>query len=46
MNKVRNTLKLFRNAADYGGHLIMAFGDYIEQMEDLSKVMKFDLLVI
>jgi L-fucose isomerase-like protein len=44
--KVRNTLKLFRNAADYGGHLIMAYGDYIEQMEDLSKVMNFDLLVV
>jgi len=44
--KVRDTLKLFRNAADYGGHLIMAFGDYIEQMEDLSKVMNFDLMVI
>ena len=44
--KVRDTLKLFRNAADYGGHLIMAYGDYIEQMEDLSKVMNFDLLVV
>lgn len=44
--KMRDTLKLFRNAADYGGHLIMAFGDYIEQMEDLSKVMNFDLMVI
>jgi len=44
--KVRDTLKLFRNAADYGGHLIMAFGDYIEQMEDLSEVMNFDLLVV
>ena len=44
--KVRNTLKLFRNAADYGGHLIMAFGDYIEQMKDLSEVMNYDLLVV
>ena len=44
--QVRDTLKLFRNAADYGGHLVMAFGDYIEQMEDLSELMNFDLLVI
>ena len=44
--KVRDTLKFFRNAADYGGHLVMAFGDYIELMEDLSRMMNFELLVV
>ena len=26
--------------------LVMAFGDYVEPMEDLSEVMNFDLLVV
>ena len=44
--KVRDTLKLFRHAADYGGHLVMAYGDYIEPMKDLSEMMNFDLFVV
>ena len=44
--KVRDTLKLFRNAADYGAHFVMVFGDYIEQMKDLSEVMNFDIFVV
>ncbi len=44
--KVADTLKLFRNAADYGGHLVMAYGDYVSQMEELSRVIGFDLVVV
>ena len=41
-----DTLSLFRHAADYGGHLVMAYGDYIDQMQDLSRVIDFDLIVV
>jgi len=44
--KLADTLKLFRTAADYGGHLVMAYGDYVSQMEDLSRVVGFDLVVV
>jgi len=44
--KVADTLKLFRNAADYGGHLVMAYGDYVSQMEELSRVVGFELVVV
>lgn len=44
--KVADTLKLFRNAADYGGHLVMAYGDYVSQMEELSHVVGFELVVV
>jgi hypothetical protein len=44
--KHENTLRLFRHAADYGGHLVMAYGDYINQMQDLSRVAGFDLHVV
>lgn len=44
--KLADTLKLFRNAADYGGHLVMAYGDYVSQMEDLSRVVGFELAVV
>ncbi|UCG56380.1 MAG: hypothetical protein JSU70_16145 [Phycisphaerales bacterium] len=44
--KLQDTLKLFRNAADYGGHLIMAYGDYVKAMEDLSTVVGFELVVV
>jgi hypothetical protein len=44
--RVPNTLELFRNAADYGGHLVMAYGDYGEAMEDLSGVMGFGVFVV
>jgi L-fucose isomerase-like protein len=44
--KVHDTLKLFRHAADYGGHLVMAYGDYIEPMKDLSEMMNFDLSIV
>ena len=44
--KHEDILSLFRHAADYGGHLVMAYGDYISQMEDLSRVAGFDLVVV
>ena len=44
--KLRDTLRLFRHAADYGGHFVMAYGDYTGQMEELSRVVGFDLLVV
>jgi L-fucose isomerase-like protein len=44
--KLEDTLALFRHAADYGGHLVMAYGDYISQMQDLSRVAGFDLVVV
>ena len=44
--KLADTLKLFRDAADYGGHLVMAYGDYISQMEELSQIIGFDLAVV
>lgn len=44
--KLADTLKLFRNAADYGGHMVMAYGDYVSQMEDLSQMVGFDLKVV
>jgi hypothetical protein len=44
--KHEDTLSLFRHMADYGGHLIMAFGDYINQMQDLSRIAGFELVVV
>jgi hypothetical protein len=44
--RLADTLKLFRSAADYGGHLVMAYGDYVSPMEDLSHVVGFDLMVV
>ena len=44
--KLEDTLNLFRHAADYGGHFVMAYGDYINQMQELSRVAGFDLLVV
>ena len=44
--KLGDTLTLFRHAADYGGHFVMAYGDYISQMQDLSRVAGFDLVVV
>jgi L-fucose isomerase-like protein len=44
--KLQDTLKLFRNAADYGGHFVMAYGDYLSAMEDLSTVVGFELVVV
>jgi len=44
--KLQDTLRLFRHAADYGGHFVMAYGDYVNQMENLSKVVGFELLVV
>ena len=44
--KHEDTLNLFRHMADYGGHLVMAYGDYINQMQDLSRIVGFDLVVV
>ncbi|MBN2313684.1 MAG: hypothetical protein JXM79_07120 [Sedimentisphaerales bacterium] len=44
--KHENTLSLFRHMADYGGHLVMAYGDYIDPMQDLSRIAGFDLVVV
>jgi hypothetical protein len=44
--KHEDTLRLFRHAADYGGHLVMAYGDYINQMQDLGQMIGFDLVVV
>jgi L-fucose isomerase-like protein len=44
--KHEDTLRLFRSAADYGGHLVMAYGDYIDPMQDLSRMIGFDLVVV
>ena len=44
--KHEDILSLFRHSADYGGHLVMAYGDYIHQMQDLSRVIGFDLIVV
>ena len=44
--KLKDTLNLFRHAADYGGHFVMAYGDYINQMKDLGRVAGFELVVV
>ena len=44
--RLADTLTLFRRAADYGGHFVMAYGDYTDQMQDLSRVAGFGLDVV
>ncbi len=44
--KVQDARQLFRHAADYGAHFVMAYGDYTSQMEDLSRIAGFELVTV
>jgi len=44
--KLAETLRLFRHAADFGAHFVMAYGDYTGQMQDLGRIVGFDLVVV
>lgn len=34
---------LFKKSTNYGGHLVMAYGDYVEEVSDLSELMPFEV---
>ncbi|UCD48671.1 MAG: hypothetical protein JSW27_14195 [Phycisphaerales bacterium] len=44
--KIQDARKLYRHAADYGAHFVMAYGDYVDQMQNLSRVVGFDLELV
>jgi hypothetical protein len=44
--KHENVLQFFRKAADYGGHFVMAYGDYIHDIQALGRMMKFETDVV
>jgi L-fucose isomerase-like protein len=44
--KVADVLSFFRQAADYGGHFVMAYGDYLEPMRELSRLMDFEAVIV
>jgi hypothetical protein len=44
--KISDARELYRRAADYGAHFVMAYGDYVEAMEDLRGIVGFDLVLV
>jgi hypothetical protein len=44
--KLQDALRPFRRAADDGGHFIMAYGGYVKPIENLNKVVGFELLAV
>jgi L-fucose isomerase-like protein len=44
--KIPDARELYRRAADFGAHFVMAYGDYIDHMENLSRVAGFRLVVV
>ena len=44
--KIPNVRKLFHEEADFGHHLAMVYGDYIQELKDLGRLMRFDILEV
>ena len=43
--KVHDVVDLVHKQADFGHHLAMVYGDYIQQLEELSKIMGFEVVL-
>jgi hypothetical protein len=41
--KVPDAKALFKKATNYGGHLVMAYGDYVQDICELSEMMPFSV---
>jgi len=44
--KVAGVKELFRQAADFGAHFVMAYGDYMDTLADLGRVAGFELVTV
>jgi len=42
--KVSNIVDLFHKEADFGHHLAMVYGDYTNEIKELSKIMGFEIV--
>jgi len=43
--KVRDVVDLFRKEADFGHHLALVYGDYVEDIKELGGLMGFEVVV-
>jgi len=42
--KVRDVVDLFRKEADFGHHLALVYGDYVDDIKDLGALMRFEVV--
>ena len=44
--KVKDAVELFHKEADFGHHLAMVYGDYVEDLKELGKMMHFEVVEV
>jgi len=44
--KVKDVLKLFHEEINFGHHLAMVYGDYVQDLKDLGEIMKFKVIEV
>jgi len=44
--KVSDAVKLFHEEAEFGHHLAMVYGDYVNMLKDLGKIIGFDVIEV
>jgi len=44
--KVRDSMEMFNRQKDFGSHLVMVYGDYIEDVRQLGEMMNFKVIEV
>ena len=42
--KISNSMDLFHKNADFSGHYVMIYGDYLKELKELGEIMKFKIV--